>query len=227
MIKVKFKIIIFFFIMSSLIFAKENIMINKEIKLPEPMLKGQISLEETIYRRRSVRHFKQDILTLKQISQLLWATQGITDKSRNLRTVPSAGATFPLEVYLVVGSVKGLAPGIYKYQPFSHSIIYIIEGDKRYELCSAALNQDSVKKAQIVIVITAVFDKTTQIYGNRGIIYVHMEAGHCGQNIYLQAEALGLGTVAIGAFRDSEVKKLLAINENEQPLYIFPIGIKK
>ncbi|HPD18568.1 MAG TPA: SagB/ThcOx family dehydrogenase, partial [Candidatus Goldiibacteriota bacterium] len=91
----------------------------------------------------------------------------------------------------------------------------------------AALNQDSITKAQIVIVITAISDRTTKAYGNRGMMYVYMEAGHCGQNIYLQAEALGLGTVAIGAFKDTEVKKILPAAENEQPLYIFPVGIKR
>lgn len=227
MTKLKYKIILmFFFILNSLIYAKENIMKNKEINLPDPILKGQISLEEAIYKRRSIRHFRQGKLTLKQVSQLLWATQGITDKSREFRSVPSAGATFPLEIYLFVGSVEGLEQGIYKYVPFSHSIIYLVKGDKRKELCFNALNQDSIIKAQIVIVITAVFDRTTKVYGNRGMMYIHMEAGHCGQNIYLQAETLGLGTVAIGAFRDSGVKKLLPAAENEQPLYIFPVGIK-
>ena len=227
MIKIKVKhTVMFSLIFISLIYAKENVMKNKEIKLPEPELKGKVSLEETIYKRRSIRYFKQGNLNLKQISQLLWATQGITDKSRDFRSVPSAGATFPLEIYLFVGDVEGVKPGIYKYNPFFHSIVCLIEGDKRKELCFAALNQDSIKKAQVVIVIAAVFERTTKVYGNRGVMYVHMEAGHCGQNIYLQAEALGLGTVAIGAFRDSEVKNILPMEKNEQPLYIFPVGIK-
>ncbi|MBP7793179.1 MAG: SagB/ThcOx family dehydrogenase [Candidatus Goldbacteria bacterium] len=200
---------------------------NEKIKLPEPGIKGHISLEEVMYKRRSIRYFEQGYLNLKQVSQLLWAAQGITDKSRNLRTVPSAGATFPLEIYLFVGDVNGVKKGIYKYDVFSHSIIRIIEGDKRNELRLAALNQDSITKAQIVIVITAISDRTTKAYGNRGMMYVYMEAGHCGQNIYLQAEALGLGTVAIGAFKDTEVKKILPAAENEQPLYIFPVGIKR
>ncbi len=219
-------IVMFFSIFISLIYARENFMKNKEIKLPEPELKGKVSLEETIYKRRSIRHFKQGNLNLKQISQLLWAAQGITDKSREFKAVPSAGATFPLEVYLFAGNVDGLKPGIYKYNPFSHSIISIIEGDKRKELCSAALNQDSIIKAQVTLVITAIFDKTTKVYGSRGVMYVHMEAGHCGQNIYLQAESLGLGTVAIGAFKDADVKRILVLDKNEQPLYIFPVGLK-
>lgn len=200
---------------------------NKEIKLPEPIYKGQMSVEEAIHKRRSVRDYKQGRLTLKQVSQLLWATQGITDKSGELRSVPSAGATYPLEIYLFAGNVEGLKDGIYKYNPSSHSIIFLIESDKRQELCLAALNQDSIKKAQIVIVITAVTERTVKVYGNRGMMYIYMEAGHCGQNIYLQAEALGLSTVAIGAFKDLEVKKILSASKSEQPLYIFPVGLKQ
>ncbi|MCX8092929.1 MAG: SagB/ThcOx family dehydrogenase [Candidatus Goldbacteria bacterium] len=227
MIKVKLNLITLLTFISNIIFAGGISMQDKEIKLPEPILKGKISLEETIYKRRSIRHFKQGQLTLQHVSQLLWATQGITDKSRDFRAVPSAGATYPLEIYLFVGEVEGLKKGIYKYNPYSHSIIYLVEGDKRQQLCAASLFQDSVKKAQIVIVITAIFDRTTKVYGNRGIMYVHMEAGHCGQNIYLQAEALGLGTVAIGAFRDNDVKNILPVSKNEQPLYIFPVGLKQ
>jgi len=217
-------IIIFYFFI--LVFGDEK-MRNKEIKLPEPVLKGKISLEETIYKRRSIRNFKEGVLTLNQVSQLLWAAQGITDKERGFRAAPSAGATYPMEIYLFVGNVQGLIPGIYKYNPFAHSIVILEQGDKRKELRVACLNQETITMAQIVIVVTAVFERTTKVYGNRGVMYVYMEAGHIGQNIYLQAETLNLGTVAIGAFRDDEVKKILKLSDKEHPLYIFPVGIKK
>lgn len=200
-------------------------MSETKIKLPNPVIKGKSSVEEALFKRRSIRKFKKGNLNLNLISQLLWAAYGITD-DRGFKTVPSAGATYPLKIYLVAGDVSDLKSGIYKYIPEEHSLIKIIEKDVRNELMKAALRQNFISEAQIIIIITADFKRTTGYYGERGIMYVYIEAGHSGQNIYLQAESLNLGTVAVGAFNDDEVSKLLKLPENEKPIYIFPVGIK-
>ncbi len=194
---------------------------DKEIKLSAPELKGSISVEETLAKRRSRRKYKDEPLTLKEVAQLLWSAQGITTEWGG-RTAPSAGATYPLEIYLVVGKVQALPPGLYHYLPSSHTLVKVIEGDLRRQLALAALGQEMVEKAPITIVFTAIFQRTTARYGERGIRYVHIEVGHSGENIYLQAEALGLATVAVGAFRDKEVKEVLKLKE--EPLYLMPVG---
>jgi len=191
------------------------------IKLPPPKFKGEVSLEEVLKSRRSIRSYKDSPLTLEEVSQLVWAGQGITTGWGG-RTAPSAGALYPLEIYLVVGKVEGIDCGVYHYQPQEHSLIKIEEGDRRGALFSSALFQSSVKEAPLSFVICAEYQRTTKKYGKRGERYVHMEAGHVGQNICLQAQALGLATVVIGAFMDKAVKKVLGVKE--KPLYIIPVG---
>lgn len=195
------------------------------IQLPEPRYEGEMSVEEAIARRRSIRYYRDEPLTLDQVSQLLWAAQGITEKKRKFRASPSAGATYPFEIYVVVGNVQGLKPGVYHYNPFNHTLELIKEGDYRKELQKAALNQEWVGKAAIDIVLVAFYERTTKYYGERGYQYVHIEAGHIGQNIYLQATALNLGTVAVGAFYDKEVAKV--VETDGTPLYIFPVGVPR
>jgi len=192
---------------------------EKEIKLPRPKEKGFTSIEETLNKRRSVRDYKKGPLELEQISQLFWAASG---KNLYRRTSPSAGATYPLEIYLVVGEVEGLDPGLYHYSPARYSLVRIKEQDIRNRLSAAALAQRMIEKAPISIIIAADYGRTTGHYGPRGIRYVHMEVGHVGQNISLQANALSLGSVMIGAFDDKQVKEILGINED--PLYIIPVG---
>lgn len=196
------------------------------VKLPPPKTVGAMSVEEAISRRRSTRSFTDEPLSLQDVSQLLWAAQGLTDPVRNFRAAPSAGATYPLEVYVVVGEncVTGLASGIYHYDPHDHQIVLVLEGDMRLSLAEAALGQSSVKEASISIVVAAVYERTTGKYGERGVRYVHMEAGHVGQNLYLQATALGLGMVTAGAFDDDKVQEVLQLSEDQKPLYIIPVG---
>jgi len=184
-----------------------------------------MSVEEALFRRRSVREYSPQSLTLEEVSQLLWATQGVTSSQRGFRTAPSAGATFPMEIYLVVSRVDGLASGLYRYDPYENSVQMEVEGDLSRKLARAALDQYWVSEAAVNLVIAAVYERTTMRYGERGIRYVHMEAGHIGQNVYLQAEALGLGTVVVGAFHDEQVKKVLKIKE--EPLYIMPVGRRR
>ncbi len=194
-----------------------------KITLPEPIYDSETSLEEALLARRSVRSFGEEPITLQQLSQLFWAGQGITDPSGK-RTAPSAGALYPLKLYVVVGNVEGLAAGVYEYEPETHTLVKIMDGDQRQSLSQAALGQTSVQQGAVDIVITAIYEITTVKYGERGIRYVHMEAGHAAQNISLEAVALELGAVTAGAFDDADVQQVLELPEDEVPLYIIPVG---
>ncbi len=196
------------------------------IRLPEAREAGKVSLEKALRDRRSLRTYARDPLTLTEVSQLLWAGQGVTDREGQ-RTAPSAGALYPLELYLVAGNVEGLPKGLYKYRCRRHDLVRVGWDDLRSRLASAALDQDCVRKGAAVIVFSAVYERTTRKYGNRGIRYVHMEVGHAAQNVYLQAISLGLGTVFIGAFNDSEVKKVLSLPREEEPLGLMPVGRRR
>jgi SagB-type dehydrogenase family enzyme len=192
-------------------------------KLPDPKSRGIVSLEESLAKRRSVREYDNTPLSLEDVSQLLWAAQGIT-AHWGARTAPSAGALYPLEVIVVVGNVGDLPAGAYRYDPNGHELVGIAVGDLRSQLASAALGQSAVRNAAIDVVFTAVYQRTTRKYGDRGIQYVHMEAGHAAQNLCLQATALGLGTVPIGAFDEEQVSRLLNLLRDERPLYLIPVG---
>lgn len=198
---------------------------NDYISLPEPSKKGRMSLEETIYLRRSVREFSDAPLTLEEVGQLLWASQGKSKYGR--RVSPSAGALYPIEIYAVCGNVKGIPPGVYKYDFQTHKIKKTLDGDKRYALSSASLSQYWVREAPLSIVVAAIFERTTRKYGERGIRYVFIEVGHVAQNVLLQAVSLNLGAVPVGAFYDDEVKKVLRMEDPEVPLYIIPVGRSK
>lgn len=193
------------------------------IRLPSPAQDGKVSLERCLTTRRSVRSFRADALKLAQVSQLLWAAQGITGAQR-LRTAPSAGALYPLELYLLAGNVEGLAAGIYKYRPDGHALVRVAEEDRRRALADAALGQQFIAQAPAVFVLAGVYERTAKRYGERAPRYVHIEVGHAGQNLSLQAVALGLGSVPVGAFRDPEVRRIVGMPEEEAPLYIIPVG---
>jgi SagB-type dehydrogenase family enzyme len=195
------------------------------IELPEPLFDGDVSVEEALLARRSTREYSGEPLTLQEVSQLLWVAQGITDP-RGFRTAPSAGALYPLEVYVVVGDIEYLAEGVYKYKPHGHELMKVLDGDRRTELAKAALDQTWIEEAAIDVVITAVYERTTMKYGERGIRYVHIEVGHAAQNLCLQATAMDLGIVTVGAFYDEQVTEILNLPEKENPLYIIPIGRK-
>lgn len=192
------------------------------VVLPAPDYQGDVSVEEAIQKRRSIRTYAEGNLTLDEISQLLWAAQGITGLYGG-RAAPSAGATYPLETYLIVGEVENLRSGVYKYVPSDHALVKKIDGDKRRILAEAASNQIWAADGAVMIVFTADYERTTSRYGERGIRYVHMEVGHAAENVYLEAAALDLGTVVIGAFNDEQVKTILNL-EDETPLYIMPVG---
>ena len=189
-----------------------------EIKLPKPSYKGTVSVEETILKRRSVRNFSKDKLPLEFISQLLWSAQGITNQRNKFRAAPSAGALYPMELYIVSPD------GVFHYIPDGHLLRKQQHADLRQELANASWGQNFVAVAGISIVIVAEYGRTTWRYGNRGIRYVDMEAGHIAQNIHLQAVALNLGSVPVGAFNDKVVKSLLKLPPAQEPIYIIPVG---
>lgn len=196
------------------------------IYLPPPSQKGKISLEEAISGRRSIREFTSESVSQSQLSQILWAAQGITDRQWKHRTTPSAGATYPLEIFVVCGrdGIEGMDEGIYHYIIADHCLTLLHKGDVRADLAGAALNQEFICEAPLDIVLCALYQRTTFSYGSRGEKYVQIEVGHAGQNIYLQATALGLATVAIGAFNDEQVREVLQLDKQYNPLYIMPVG---
>lgn len=196
------------------------------VKLPKPRLSSEVSIEQTLLERRSMREFADTPLTIDEVSQLLWAAQGITAEWGG-RTAPSAGALYPLELYVVVGNVAGLPQGVYKFRPEGHELAKVADGDQRSRLAEAALGQVWVKEGAIDIVVAAIYERTTRKYGERGIRYVHMEAGHAAQNLYLQTTAMDLGMVTVGAFDDERVGEILGLPEDEAPLYVIPVGRKK
>ena len=198
----------------------------ENICLPPPNRQGTVTLEQVIAYRRSWRCFTPAPLTQAQLSQLLWAGQGITQPMDRLRSAPSAGGTFPLETLVVGGpdSIEGLADGIYRYNNGNHSLTRRHPGDVRPALAQAAQSQGFIAEAPVSIIICGIYRRTTPRYHNRGERYVHMEAGHAGQNIYLQALAISLATVAVGAFDDETVREVLQLDELHTPLYIMPVG---
>ena len=201
-------------------------LVGNSITLPPPVYESAMSVEQALRERRSVRVYSDEPLTLSEISHVLWASQGITHPS-GYRTAPSAGGLYPLEVFLLAGGVADLAAGVYRYAPEGHELHLVLEGDRRQELSQAALGQSAVSEAPAVIVIAAVYERTKVKYGERGVQYVHIEVGCASENIYLQAESLGLGTVFIGAFRDNEVREVLGMEPDEQPLGLMPVGRKQ
>jgi SagB-type dehydrogenase family enzyme len=200
--------------------------VGERIPLPAAAFGQEMSVEEALKQRRSVREYSRDGLVLEDVSQLLWAAQGITGR-RGFRAAPSAGALYPLEVYVVVGDVAGLSPGVYRYRPKKRDLVSVASGDRRKPLASAALGQSWVRRAPAVLLITGVYKRTMAKYGQRGRRYVHMEVGHAAQNVYLAATARGLGTVMVGAFDDNEVQEVLGLPTDHEPLGLMPVGHRR
>jgi len=196
------------------------------ILLPEQKTKGRLSLEETIDSRRTHRAFQAKPLLLEELAQLLWAAQGITGAKGRLRTAPSAGALYPLDVFAVVGeaSVQGLDAGVYHYLPSQHGLEMITSADLRKEVAKACLEQMWVADAPVSLVLTAEYRRIEGKYGSTGRTYAVMEVGHAGQNIFLQAEALGLGAGIVGALDDARLAKALHLPRAHEPLIVMPVG---
>ena len=212
MLKKALLLLLFIFLVSTIASAK------REIKLPKPQRAGTISVEQTIQGRRSVRSYHPRDLTKQQLSQILWAAQGITDDSFDFRTAPSAGAIYPLTIYVAKKD------GVFKYDPFEHKLVEHLSDDMRPSILRASLGQSPIKEAPVSIIITASRFKTREKYGARTFRYLCLEVGHVAENIHLQAVALGLASIPIGSFWDDVVSKTLKIPVNEEPLYIIPVG---
>lgn len=199
------------------------------MQLPEPMLDGDVSLERTIHKRRTVRSFDRKALTLKHLSQLLWAAQGITETGGFKRAAPSAGALYPMDVYAVVGRdcIEKVDPGVYHYNPADHSLSLVQEGDRRRDVAEASLWQMWMADAPLTLVITAEYSRIMVKYRQRGIRYAMIEAGHIGQNIFLQCQGMGLEAGIVGAFEDEKVVQVMGIKTTHEPLLIMPVGYRR
>lgn len=193
------------------------------VRLPQPGFTGEVPVEQALLMRRSERAFSLRSISQAELSQLLWAAQGVTSP-RGYRTAPSAGALYPLEISVAVGLVPELPAGIYRYRSADHALIPSAAGDRREELARAALNQRFVARAAVVMVMAAVYTRVCAVYGERGVRYTDMEAGHAAQNVSLQAMALGLGSVMVGAFDAAVVHRIAALAAEEEPLYLIPVG---
>jgi SagB-type dehydrogenase family enzyme len=198
----------------------------KVIRLPK-VWEEHLSLEQALIKRRSIRNYSSKPMDLEKLSQLLFAASGITGSlyDRPLRTAPSAGALYPIEIYLVVNRVKELPPGLYHYRVFDHSLELLREEDLKDEVTKAGLRQDMLREASVVFILSAIFDRVRSKYGERGYRYAYMEAGHISQNIYLQATSLNLGSVCVGAFLDEEANRLIGVDGvKEAVLYMHAVG---
>jgi len=191
--------------------------------LPEPNLSGDLSVEEALHRRRSIRKYEKRPLTVSEVSQLLWSAYGVTSPE-GYRTAPSAMALYPLEIDLLAGNVEGLNAGVYRYAPQNHEVRRTSGGDLRGKICETTFDQPFVAEAAAVLVLSAVYERTCTKFGTEGRKFVHMDLGHAAENVHLQAVALEIGTVVVAAFRPNEVKELLSLALDEEPLYLMPLG---
>ncbi len=199
--------------------------IVKRIHLTQELAYNGLTVEKAIANRRSQRDFTDETMSLAELSHLLYYSSGVTDKRQGLRAAPSAGATYPIEVYAIVNNVEGLAKGIYHYLIESHELELLREGDFRNEMSRAALEERMFKQANVIVALSAVFQRTQQRYRERAQRYIFFEAGHIAQNTYLVATSLGLGACAIGAFYDDEFNRLLGLDgKNESVLYLIAVG---
>jgi SagB-type dehydrogenase family enzyme len=197
--------------------------VAESIDLPEPQLAGDVPVERALAARRSVREYRDVPLRLADLAQLAWSAQGVTHPA-GYRTAPSAGALYPLELYVVVGEVPGLEAGVYQYVPAGHRLVRHAGGDARGAVARAALLQGWIADAPAILVLVGFTERSAGKYGERAPRYVHMEVGHAAQNVYLQAEALGLGTCVVGAFHEGQLKRVLALPEAGAPLALLPVG---
>jgi SagB-type dehydrogenase family enzyme len=199
----------------------------KRISISSLSQQGGTPLWETIAKRRSVRGFSHHPITFEELSRLIWAIQGITARAREFefRTVPSAGALYPIETYVVVNGVAGISPGIYHYSVKESQLLLIREGSFGRELSQAALGQGMLDGAACTFVWTAIVERSKWKYRERAYRYIYMDVGHIGQNLYLTATGLNLGCCTVGAFFDDEIDRLIGIDgEKEISVYLGAVG---
>ena len=193
------------------------------LQLPEPPGSGSQSVQQALWERRSTREFASKAMGLDQVAAILFAAQGV-NRDQGYRTAPSAGALYPLELFLAAGEVDALAPGAWRYVPYTHSLTPSSEGDPRQALARACLDQGWTAEAQCLVVITAVYERVTKKYGERGVRYCHIEAGCASENMALVLPSLGLGSTVVGAFRGRDVQKAVGASDDEEPLVVQPVG---
>lgn len=197
---------------------------GSKIVLEAARTDGPLSVEAALARRRSVRTFADQGLTVQQIGQLLWAAQGVTEPARGLRAAPSAGALYPIEVDVIAVGTAGLADGVYRYVPSEHALVQRRSGDLRADVRAGALDQDALAQAPLILALWGVESRTAARYGPRARSFVLLEAGHAAQNVLLQAVALDLASVPIGAFDADQLRRTLGAGRDEELLYLLPIG---
>ena len=196
------------------------------MKLPLPKWQSKVSVEQAIKQRRTTRSFTSRSLDLNQLSQLLWSANGITEGNGYKRAAPSAGALYPMDVYVVVGQnrVPPIDAGVYRYEPGENQLSEVLKGDMRSSVARASLSQMWMADAPLTMVITAEYRRATVKYGKRGIQYALIEAGHIGQNIFLQAQSLGLEAGIVGAFNDAALIDAIGIPSAHEPILLMPVG---
>ncbi len=194
------------------------------IELPSPIAVSETSIEETLWQRKSTRKYAGSALTLQEVGQILWSSYGVNTPKGGGRTVPSAGGVYPLSFYLVAKTVEIVEPGVYRYWPAENRLSEVITGTVSRELAAACSDQEFVEEAPACLVFAAELSRMMEKYGSRGELYVYYEVGHASENVYLQAQSLGLGTVAVGAFDEAAVGGLLNLPERERVLYLMPFG---
>ena len=223
-----FMLILFIYSLSCSVVLPDTIAIAGDISLPKPSHKGTVSVEEALKARRTHRSFTSRSLSLEQFSQILWGAYGVTAREYGsfLKTAPSAGALYPLDIYGVVGKggVETLASGVYHYNSEDHTASLVKEGDLREKVAKQSLHQMWMAEAPVILVITGEYGRSSIKYGPRGVTYTHIEAGCVGQNIFLQAEAMGLKAGIVGAFNNRDVIKVMGLLSSHDPLLIMPVG---
>lgn len=196
------------------------------VKLPQPELKEDVGITSLQRSRESRRRFRDEKLSLEEISYILWSAGGSLPGFPGRKVPPSAGARYPIDVFLSVreNGLDGVEPGVYEYALSSNTLEPLAEGDRTGKIVEAALSQKFIAEAPVTVVLAADFYRTTVHYGERGNRYVYMDAGHAAQNVYLAVEAVGLGTCAIGAFRDDDLTEALGLKKELKPVYLYPVG---
>ena len=191
---------------------------QKIIQLTDPNLTGNLAFEAALAKRRSVRQFSSQALTRSQIGQLAWAGQGVTDRQRGLRTAPSAGAIYPIELFFAT------ADGVYAYRPTEHSLLEISQQDIRGNLARTTAAPEPVTTAGCAIIVAGSSRKLASQFGKNSRTFLALEAGHVAQNIQLQAVCLGLGSVAIPGLDTAAVRKVCRMSRDSEPLYVICVG---
>lgn len=192
------------------------------VALPAPKHDGDVSIEKALMQRRSVRKLAPAPLTLEEIGQLCWAAQGVTD-DKGHRTAPSARGLYPLELYVLAGSVQGLAPGLYHYEPARNALTLLAAGDGRADFEHKGVGQAWVATAPAIFVISGAVGKMANLK-ERGLEFMWVEAGLAAQGFFLEASAMKLGSTFVGGFRPQEAHAVLALPDSEAVLAVLPVG---